>query len=501
VTHAGADPHRAVVLVVDDDEQVRRLVGRALRELPVDTVTADSAEQALIAATEPRVAVALVDVMLPGMSGLDFLEELRRRRPDVETVVMTGGTSIETAVRAMRAGAYDYLQKPFESVDKLVGVVRHALERGALIRRNSELERLLAREQMNDIIGTSEAMQPVFDLLRAAADTPATVLVTGESGTGKELVARALHRLSRRAPRPFVAVNCSAFSEGLLESELFGHVRGAFTGADATRRGVFEAADQGTLFLDEIGDVTPRTQVSLLRVLQEGEVRRVGANDAIHVDVRVVAATNVDLREAVRRGRMREDLFYRLNVVNIALPPLRERREDIPLLALHFLKKHAARMQRDVGGISDAALAALTAWRWPGNVRELDNCLARAVVLCRGATIEERDLPRELLAGDRAGAVVDAGVEALPYAEAKRRVVHAFERRYLRAQLHEADGNISRAAARAGLDRSNFKRLCRAFAVDIHDDAPDGPDGPDAPDAPEAPPAPPRARGAHRSKP
>jgi two-component system response regulator HydG len=464
------DAQRAVVLVVDDDPQVRRLVTRALRELDVQAEALASAEQALLAVADPRVAVALVDVMLPGMSGLEFLEELRRRRPDVETVVMTGGLSIETAVRAMKAGAYDYLQKPFESVEKLVGVVRHAVERGALIRRNGELERLLAREQLSEIVGTSEAMQPVFDLLRAVADTPATVLVTGESGTGKELVARALHRLSRRSARPFVAVNCSAFSEGLLESELFGHVKGAFTGADVTRRGVFEAADHGTLFLDEIGDITPRTQVSLLRVLQEGEVRRVGANDAVRVDVRIVAATNVDLREAVRRGRMREDLFYRLNVVNIPLPPLRERRSDIPLLALHFLKKHAARMQRDVAGISDAALAALVGWRWPGNVRELDNCLARAVVLTRTATVDVVDLPREFFDGDRGPTSVDDGVEALPYAEAKRRVVQAFERRYLRARLKSAGGNISRAAAEAGLDRSNFKRLCRTFDVDIHDE-------------------------------
>jgi two-component system response regulator HydG len=465
------EPRRTTVVVVDDDANIRKLVARALREIDVETVTHDDAEAALHALDDQRISVALIDVMLPGMSGLEFLEALRRRRPDIETIMMTGSMSIENAVRAMKAGAYDYLQKPFESVEKLTSVVRHAVERRALIHRNVELERLLAREQMTEIVGTSAAMQPVFDTIRAVADTPATVLVTGESGTGKELVARALHRLSRRNRRPFVAVNCSAFSEGVLESELFGHVKGAYTGAAANRRGVFETADTGTLFLDEIGDITPRTQVSLLRTLQEGEIKRVGASEPVRVDVRVVAATNVDLREAVRRGVMREDLYYRLNVISVHLPPLRERRSDIPLLALHLLKKHTERMQRDITSIGDGALEVLASWRWPGNVRELDNVVARAVVLCRGATIEERDLPRELTEGDRAVAVVgDVAVDALPYTEAKRRVVEAFEQRYLRAKLKAAAGNISKAAELAGMDRSNFKRLCRAFDVDGHDE-------------------------------
>jgi two-component system response regulator HydG len=463
------EPRRTTVVVVDDDANIRKLVARALRDIDADTITHDDAEAALEALDDQRISVALIDVMLPGMSGLEFLEELRRRRPDIETIMMTGSMSVENAVRAMKAGAYDYLQKPFESVEKLTSVVRHAVERRALIHRNVELERLLAREQMTEIVGTSAAMQPVFDTIRAVADTPATVLVTGESGTGKELVARALHRLSRRNRRPFVPVNCSAFSEGVLESELFGHVKGAYTGAAAHRRGVFETADTGTLFLDEIGDITPRTQVSLLRALQEGEIKRVGASEPVRVDVRVVAATNVDLREAVRRGVMREDLYYRLNVISVHLPPLRERRSDVPLLALHLLKKHAERMQREIAGIGDGALELLAAWRWPGNVRELDNVIARAVVLCRGTTIEERDLPRELVEGDRA-AVGDVVVDALPYTEAKRKVVEAFERRYLRAKLKAAGGNISKAAELAGMDRSNFKRLCRAFDVDARDD-------------------------------
>jgi two-component system response regulator HydG len=463
------EPRRAVVLVVDDEAHVRRLVSRALREVDLPTVEHDSAEGALAALDDRNVHVALVDVMLPGMSGLEFLEELRRRRPDVEVVMITGNMSIENAVRAMKAGAYDYLQKPFEGVDKLTNVVQRALERRALVYRNVELERLLAREQMTEIVGTAPAMTPVFETIRAVADTPATVLVTGESGTGKELVARALHRLSRRNRRALVAVNCSAFSEGVLESELFGHVKGAFTGAASHRRGVFEAADHGTLFLDEIGDITPRTQVSLLRALQEGEIRRVGANEPVRVDVRVVAATNVDLREAVRRGTMREDLYYRLNVISVHLPPLRERRSDIPLLALHLLKKHAERMQRTVDGISDAALDALSAWSWPGNVRELENCIARAVVLCRG-TIEERDLPRELTGSDRIFAEPDALLDKLPYTEAKRRVVDAFDQRYLKAKLRSASGNITKAAELAGMDRSNFRRLCRAAGVDTHDD-------------------------------
>ncbi len=462
---------RGTVLVIDDDALLLRTVQRILGSADFETVGFHDAEAALAELDKlPAVRAALVDVTLPGMSGLQFLQRVKHTRPGLEVVMMTGGSSLENAVTAMKDGAYDYLAKPFESVEKLISVVGHALERSALIDRNSELERLLSvREEVSEIIGKSPAMTPVFDVIAAVADTPATVLVTGESGTGKELVARALHRLSRRRKKPFVAINCAAFTETLLDSELFGHQKGAFTGASATRRGVFEMADDATLFLDEVGDLAAGTQVRLLRALQEGEIKRVGGNETLLVDVRVVAATNVDLKDAVRRHSFREDLYYRLNVVSIHLPPLRERIGDIPALTAHMLQKHAVRMDRAVDGISDAALARLCAYRWPGNVRELDNCMARAVVLARSSRISESDLPLELQNNAAVLANGDASIEGLSYADAKRRTLETFERSYLRAKLREASGNISRAATAAGMDRSNFKRLCRSFAVEIDD--------------------------------
>jgi DNA-binding NtrC family response regulator len=466
------------VLVIDDDPIVVRTVQRVLRGAQIETVDFGDADAALEQLAKLDVQAALVDVTLPGISGLQFLQRAKQVRPELEVVMMTGGTSVENAVTAMKCGAYDYLTKPFESLEKLVAVVSHALERGALIHsntalqdRNSHLEELLAaREDMTEIIGKSPAMMPVFDTIARVADTPATVLVTGESGTGKELVARALHRLSKRNKKAFVAVNCSAFTESLLDSELFGHMKGAFTGAAASRRGMFESASDGTIFLDEVGDLAPGTQVRLLRTLQEGEVRRVGANEPVHVDVRVIAATNVDLKEAVKAGRFREDLFYRLNVVHVHLPPLRERVSDIPALTEHMIKKAAAKMQRDVDGISEAGLQRLCAWPWKGNIRELENSLARAVAMCRTSRLEEGDLPPELLDDGTvkvATFTADHKLDSLPYTEAKKKAVEAFERRYLKNKLLETNGNISRAAEAAGMDRSNFKRLCRAFAVDV----------------------------------
>ncbi|MDP2342774.1 MAG: sigma-54 dependent transcriptional regulator [Deltaproteobacteria bacterium] len=468
---------RGTVMVIDDDALVLRTVERVLTKAGIETLVFGDADAAFAVLDKlTHVHVALCDVSLPGMSGLEFLEKAKQLRPQLEVVMMTGGTSLENAVTAMKKGAYDYLPKPFDSLEKLIAVVSHALERGALIDRNSELERLLSvRDEMSEIIGKSPAMMPVFDVIAAVADTPATVLVSGETGTGKELVARALHRLSRRRKKPFVAINCAAFTEGLLDSELFGHQKGAFTGASANRRGVFETAHEATLFLDEVGDLASGTQVRLLRALQEGEIKRVGGNDTIHVDVRVVAATHINLKEAVAQRAFREDLYYRLNVVSIHLPPLRDRVGDIPALTAFMLKKHAVRMDRAVDGISDAAMARLCAHAWPGNIRELDNCMARAVAMARTSRIEEGDLHPDLRT-PVAVVVGDPVVEALPYADAKRRTVEAFEKRYLRAKLKDAGGNISRAADAAGMDRSNFKRLCRSFAVDVDEAAAEPPD-------------------------
>ncbi len=453
------------IMIVDDEPLVVSAVSRIMKSHGITPHPFFDAESALTQLESLPVQVALVDVNLPGSSGIEFLKRARAVRPDLEVIIMTGVTSIGDAVQAMRAGAYDYLAKPFESLDKLVGVVGHAIERSSLIHRNRELERLLSRRDgMTDILGSSPCMQEVFETISAAAETPATVLVTGESGTGKELVARALHRLSRRSSKPFVAINCSAFAESVLDSELFGHQKGAFTGAVANRRGMFEAADDATLFLDEVGDMAPGTQVRLLRALQEGEIKRVGGNDTIKVDVRVVAATNVNLAEAVKAHTFREDLYYRLNVIRIHLPPLRERISDVPMLARHMIQKHAERLGRQVEGISEAALDRLCDWHWPGNIRELENTIVRGLVLCRGERLEAAHLPAEIRV-PIAPLSADSITDRLPYTEAKKRSVEAFERRYLTMRLKGSGGNISRAAEAAGMDRSNFKRLCRTFHV------------------------------------
>jgi two-component system response regulator HydG len=321
------------------------------------------------------------------------------------------------------------------------------------------------RGAADDIVGHSKKMSAVHELIQAVGPTHATVLVRGESGTGKELVARAIHRRSCRADKPFYAVNCSAFSDGVLDAELFGHVKGAFTGAVAGRKGLFEAADGGTVFLDEIGDISPATQVRLLRVLQEGEVKPVGANDVIHVDVRIIAATNVDLSAAIKRKTFREDLFYRLNVVTIEVPTLKDRPEDIMVLAHHFLAKHARRMNKNVTAFSPESARALSAHDWPGNVRELENAIARGVVFATESTIEPWHLPQGTGSIATLGHADTTAAGHLPYTQAKKIALTAFERSYLGAQLKAANGNISKAARAAGVDRSNFKRLLREFGV------------------------------------
>lgn len=460
---------RQSILIVDDDTTVVRAVARVVSP-KYRAVQVTSAEDGLAQLKDGHFAVAVVDVILPGMSGIGFLERAKVLAPNLEIVMMTGNGSVKTAVQAMQMGAYDYLQKPFESIEKLLSVIDRAAERFALRRRNSELELLVGkREEMSDIIGSSDAMRPVFELISTVADTPATVLVTGESGTGKELVARAIHGLSKRSTQPFVAVNCSAFPEALLDSELFGHAKGAFTGANMQRAGVFEAANKGTLFLDEVGDIALGTQARLLRTLQDGEIRRVGESSPFKVDTRVVAATNVDLPAAVGNGRMRLDFFYRLNVVSIHLPPLRERVSDIPALVNHFIQKHALRMGRTVSQVSDHVMTLLCQYQWKGNIRELENVIQGCVVMTRGDVIEVNVLPPELraVAGPSA---LDPLLDRLPYAEAKRLAMEAFERRYLTRKLEEAGGSVTKAAELAGLDRSNFRRACRTFSVALDGD-------------------------------
>jgi two-component system response regulator HydG len=457
---------RPRVLVIEDDVPFLRTVSRILAGAGYEVVPVADPVEGLVAAVEPGVDVVVSDIQMPNLTGLQLLERIRARRPGVEVILMTGEGTVDAAVQAMKMGAYDYLTKPFDTTERLVLLVAKAIDRKRLWDRTVALQgRLEVKEGFEDLVGQSERMQEVFRMIAAVAGSPATVLVVGESGTGKELVARAIHHRSPRRDRPLVAVNCSALTETLLDSELFGHERGAFTGAVSERRGLFEAAEGGTLLLDEIGDVPPGTQVRLLRVLQEGEIRRVGAQQPRHVDVRVIAATHRDLRREVAEGRFREDLFFRLDVVSIRVPPLRERPEDVPPLAVHFLRKVAAKLGKRVEGIAPGAMEALTTYGWPGNVRELENAVERAVVLARGDELALGDLPPTILRGG-GGAEVDlAGLFRLRLGEAKRLAVRAFERRYLASALRTAGFSVSRAAAAAGVDRSNFRKLLRQYGV------------------------------------
>jgi two-component system response regulator HydG len=464
---ATAPEKKARVLVVDDDKIVLRAASEILSREGYSVVAMDDAVEGLAAAKDPSFDVAVLDIKMPNLSGMDLLKAFKQSRPEIEVIMMTAFATVETAVEAVKAGAYDYLTKPFESIDVLSLAVGRAAEKKSLRDRTRVLEEALnARNQFEDLVGQSQQMRSVFKLVEMVSYSTATVLIQGESGTGKELVARAIHFRSPRKDKPFVAVNCSALTETLLESELFGHVKGSFTGATGNKKGLFEAADGGTIFLDEIGDLPPATQVRLLRVLQEGEVKRVGANDSIKVDVRVIAATHVDLAKAREQGRFREDLFYRLNVITVQLPPLRDRPEDIPLLASHFLALFSKKMQKPLGGITPAAMECLTTARWVGNVRELENVMERAVVLNTTGAIEIDDLPAELRVAQRGGGEVELfSLAHLPYAQAKKLAMRAFERRYLSALLEKSRGNVSSAARAAGVDRSNFRRLLKQYEV------------------------------------
>jgi DNA-binding NtrC family response regulator len=467
-----AEPTPARVVVVDDEPTLRRTVARTLAQRGFEVTQCEDGQTALEHVRTNDPDVMLIDLMMPGVSGMDVLREVKSLKPDVECVMMTAYSKVEDAVAAVRAGAYDFLTKPFASFDAVAITVAKAAERRRLIAKTRSLEEQLDRGDSGgfaEIIGQSSAMRAVFRLVEGVAAASSTVLILGESGTGKELIARAIHRRSARATRPFVAVNCSSIPDTLIESELFGHVKGAFTNANTSRAGLFEVADKGTLFLDEVGDLSLAAQVKLLRALQEGEIKRVGSNETRVVDVRVVAATNVDLAEKITAGRFREDLYYRLNVIPIELPALRERRDDVPILAQHFLRKFARKSGKEIRRLSPEALAALTAFGWPGNVRQLENAIERAVVLARGDELTVDDLPDAM--GEKAvakpadtGNAIDVVARALadvPYAEAKRRVVRDFDRAYALHLLERSNGNVSEAARLAGLDRSNFRRVLR----------------------------------------
>jgi two-component system response regulator PilR (NtrC family) len=380
-------------LIVDDERSMREFLSIALRRSGHEVTVTESPAAAHTAYTAHDFDLVITDLRMPGGSGLDVLEGVKRARPQTQVLVVTAFATPETAIAAMKRGAYDYLTKPFK-VDEIGVVVERALERRTLIRDNLELRaELKGLFRLDRLVGKSPTMMRLFELVRKIAPAKTSVLIGGESGTGKELVARALHHLSPRDERPFVALNCGAIPDALLESELFGHVRGAFTGAVADKPGLFAVADGGTLFLDEIGELSAQMQVKLLRVLQERKLKRVGGVRDESFDVRVVAASNRDLEAEVERGAFRRDLFYRLNVIQLYLPPLRARREDVPLLAEHFIRKHAAALGRPLSGIDAEALKALCDYDFPGNVRELENLIERAVTLESGERVTRASLP------------------------------------------------------------------------------------------------------------
>lgn len=448
------------ILIVDDEPDMVELIRRTVsRELAWRVFTAGCGKDALQAVEEGSPDLVLLDIKMPDIDGMELLGTLRQR-PDPPTVIMmTAYGVIELAVESIRQGAYDFITKPFDYA-RLVHTLRQAVEHRKLVRENLALQRLVReKEGFQDMVGASPGMKRVFETIQMVAPTDATVLVTGESGTGKELVARAIHRLSSRAGGPFVAVNCPTLPGNVLESELFGYVRGAFTDARQDRKGLFQEADGGTIFLDEIGDLPHNLQAKLLRVLQEKEIKPLGHSRSFKVNVRVVASTNQDLKKQMAHGKFREDLYYRLNVVSIHLPPLRKRMEDVPLLAHHFLQKHGSRFGKSGIQISPEAMEALLTHDWPGNVRELENTIQRAMILARSGNISKEDLSQEL--GQRGSAWPT--VFHLSYREAKSRVLGYFHKEYLSRLLEENSGNVTRAAEACGLERQALQQLLKRY--------------------------------------
>jgi two-component system, NtrC family, nitrogen regulation response regulator NtrX len=448
---------KASILIVDDEPGVRSALSGVLRDEGYEVEAVDSGEACLDRVVRGVVDVVVLDVWLPGMDGLATLARLRQVTTDAQVVMISGHGNIESAVKAIKMGAFDFVEKPL-SLDKTVLVVRNALRQRHLEAENRALRARVDRATR--MVGESLLMRQLREQVAMAAPTNGRVLVYGENGTGKELVARSVHAMSRRRNHAFIEVNCAAIPEELIESELFGHVKGAFTGAVADRRGKFEAANGGTIFLDEIGDMSLKTQAKVLRVLQEQVTEPVGSTSRVHVDVRVLAATNKDLVAEIRGGRFREDLYFRLNVIPIFVPPLRDRTEDIPLLVEHFIADFAAEYGRRPKTLAPGAMARLQAYRWPGNVRELRNVMERIMIMAPGEVITEHDLA--FLAGSAtAAAVEEAPTPAIPLYTARDQ----FERDYILKQLALQQGNISRTAEVLGVERSNLYRKMRAFGI------------------------------------
>jgi DNA-binding NtrC family response regulator len=441
------------ILIVDDEQIVRESLANWLKE---ESYQVDAAENGPVALEKIRQApfqVVLLDLKMPGMDGIQVLTEIKKAFPDIEVIIMTAYGSVNTAVEAIKAGAYDYIVKPFDP-EEVALLIKKILEHKNLILENILLrQKLEERYEFEDLIGKGPAMQQVFELIRNVAPTQATVLITGESGTGKELVAKAIHAISPRCYEPFIALSCGALPDTLLESELFGYEKGAFTGAAHTKKGRFEMADGGTLFLDEVGEISLKTQIDLLRVLQEKAFRRLGGTDLITVDVRIISATNRDLPQAITQGIFRPDLFYRLNVVGLHLPPLRERREDIPLLAKHFLRRYAIEINKKIERLAPSALELLMEYNWPGNVRELENAIERAVVISPGHELAAKDFT-----------FLQPGSALLN--EPSARNLQELEKQHIHRILEENHWNISKTAVDLGIDRVTLYNKIKKYGFE-----------------------------------
>ncbi|MBN2030565.1 sigma-54-dependent Fis family transcriptional regulator [bacterium] len=449
------------IIVVDDDKNTRLLIENILTKTrQYDVIQARNGEACLRKLNETHVNLILLDLQMPGIDGIETLKRIKKQAPHIPVIIMTAHGTIEKAVHSMKLGSYDFLTKPFPA-ERLKVTVKNALEAVALETEVKSLRSVLdSRFQFKNIIGRSGVMQEVFRAVEKVIDSDVTVLIQGESGTGKELIARAIHNESKvRHAKPFVAVNCTALPESLLESELFGHEKGAFTGAASRRIGKFELANGGTVFLDEIGEMSPSTQAKILRVLQEREFERLGGNALVKVNIRLLSATNKNLEEEVRKGTLREDLYYRISVFPIKLPPLRERKEDIPLLVSHFLERYSERENKKIKGIQREALNVLLGYHWPGNVRELENAIERAVVINNTGQIIMNDLPQHIVTFGREG--IEYPDETLP------RWIERLEIEVLQKTLLEFEGNITQAAKKLGIGRATIYRKAKKYNLPI----------------------------------
>ncbi|GAB4351364.1 MAG: sigma-54 dependent transcriptional regulator [Candidatus Abyssubacteria bacterium] len=458
------------ILLVDDEKSARYGMRRALASLGRKIVEATNGREALEEVENERPDLVIMDIAMPEMDGLQALEKIRTLPNPPLVIMITAHGSEKIAVEAMKKGAYDYVAKPYE-VDELRIIARNALEKVSLERENRRLaEELKKREAYGEIIGTSEQMHEVFDRIDKVSQTDVVVLIEGESGTGKELVANEIHRRSHRRSGPFVVMNCAALPETLIESELFGHEKGAFTGATAQRKGKFEVAHGGTLFLDEIGDMSVNTQAKLLRVLEEKKFERLGGEKTIEVDVRIISATNKDLATMTQEGNFREDLYYRLKVVRIWVPPLRERKGDLVVLTNQLLERFNRKHDKQIKGIDAEAMRALHDYHWPGNVRELSNTLESAVVLASGDTLRLKDLPPEIQKRS-AGHLVESFLidDSLPFREWKKRMVETAERQYFIRKLEQNDHNISQTARALDMHRQSLQQKLRELEIDVRE--------------------------------